>query len=464
MIHDSILTPGKCHKHHHECSPTFNNSDQYLNKNYYLSEFATQGEKELARENLDIYSKDQIDNLIKNITITDKIEQIVINIVNDYIGQIQKNVEQLQNTVTDINKNYVKKDGSISFINPENGVATYNGTRYSGQLITETYLTKYIQDILGNNPTKYSWSVVTTNCKATTSVGSLSGEATEGTVITITLTANSGYILDNGSTTQTVTKTVTSGSNVWSFVANKKSETTLPVATVNSISFIAKPNINYISEVGTIIGENLKWVPYYFDANHSQGQWTLNGVKQCNYAGEVTKEVFIVNNEEVNANYVWKLGDNKFKYQVTFAAGDIPRDSNGNQLPNLQYKGGTLTSTNEINLEGVYPIFSNGSEQNYRNTTVNKLQLHPSSYKEYILYFRKVSELDIKTAVFEYPNTMQKKVVYAYNTATTSWDPLTEGDHYTIESYVRQDVGISYNKIEFTNKEMDNTQIKIQFK
>lgn len=56
MANDTILTPGG---DHWEPTP-IQETNQYLERDKFLSEYETEGEKAVVRENLDVYAKESV--------------------------------------------------------------------------------------------------------------------------------------------------------------------------------------------------------------------------------------------------------------------------------------------------------------------------------------------------------------------------------------------------------------------
>lgn len=56
----------------------------YLTKDNYLSEFATKEEKQKLRSNLQVYSKEEVKQLISNITVTEIQESRIKEIIEEY--------------------------------------------------------------------------------------------------------------------------------------------------------------------------------------------------------------------------------------------------------------------------------------------------------------------------------------------------------------------------------------------
>lgn len=101
-----------------------------------------------------------------------------------------------------------------------------------------------------------------------------------------------------------------------------------------------------------------------FTTTFNRGKFTLNGVQQTqNVAGVATNESIYVNDVEASLPTSVPLGNTTYKYHVEYGAGDVPLDSNGNECPNLQNKGGTKESSS-ITLNGTYPfyIIQNGTK------------------------------------------------------------------------------------------------------
>ena len=113
---DAIITPGKpgtpgCDLQEPKESPN------YLIKDNYFSEFETELDKEIARGNLDIYSKDEVytktesDNNIKK-EVGDAVRK---HLADDDPHQIMPRVDALI-------EDFVRNDGTTPFTAPQTGV------------------------------------------------------------------------------------------------------------------------------------------------------------------------------------------------------------------------------------------------------------------------------------------------------------------------------------------------------
>ena len=86
-VKDTIDTGFGTGTFHKECSEP--ELVQYLNKGNHLSEFKTETDKTLARENLGVYSSDKIDQLLKSITNNVSSIYVTKSEVQSMIGDIK---------------------------------------------------------------------------------------------------------------------------------------------------------------------------------------------------------------------------------------------------------------------------------------------------------------------------------------------------------------------------------------
>lgn len=115
MADNSILTPGY---QEIEDSPTSSSSTvNYLEKDNYLSEFESEGEKAVVRANLNVPSKDEVYD-------KDYVDVQVAQLVKDAI-QGYLNMEDPHGILPEVEtmiENMVKTDGSTPFVAPQTGV------------------------------------------------------------------------------------------------------------------------------------------------------------------------------------------------------------------------------------------------------------------------------------------------------------------------------------------------------
>lgn len=129
--------------------------------------------------------------------------------------------------------------------------------------------------------------------------------------------------------------------------------TVQPVATKNSVSIARKSSAPEIKEVGAAA-----WTASDFSVTANRGYYTISG-KHSNpevyYAGAASN--LTVNNVPVETTY----GSHQVTGSATFAAGDQPKDSKGNNASGMApYAGGTLTSS-AVTVYAAYPFYANST-------------------------------------------------------------------------------------------------------
>lgn len=142
MGDNTILTPGTAGYKDCALTPESQDTTQYLEKDKYLSEFATEQEKEIARINIgaaseaNVYTKQETDSSIKTI-VKDSLQQHLNT--DDPHGILPQVESQLEDVV--------KQDGSKPFIAPQRGVdpvADYH-------LTTKRFVTKLLNEHLSSD-------------------------------------------------------------------------------------------------------------------------------------------------------------------------------------------------------------------------------------------------------------------------------------------------------------------------
>ena len=89
----------------------------YLENDNYLSEFQTDGEKAVARENLDVYSKDSVYNKTESDILLDK---TIKEAFDKYLNM--EDPHGILPTVEEMIEGMVKSDGTTPFLMPQRGV------------------------------------------------------------------------------------------------------------------------------------------------------------------------------------------------------------------------------------------------------------------------------------------------------------------------------------------------------
>lgn len=110
---NTILTPGE---ENIEQSPV-EQPVPYLEKDNYLSEFQTIEEKAVARENLDVYSKDSVYNKTESDTLLDR---TIKEAFDKYLNM--EDPHGILPTVEEMIEGVVRNDGSTPFLAPQRGV------------------------------------------------------------------------------------------------------------------------------------------------------------------------------------------------------------------------------------------------------------------------------------------------------------------------------------------------------
>ena len=132
---NTILTPGE---ENIEQTPT-EEVTPYLEKDNYLSEFQTAEEKAVARENLDVYSKDSVYNRTESDILLD---QTIKEAFDKYLNM--EDPHGIIPTVEDMIEGMVKNDGSTPFLAPQKGVDLVQDSH----LTTKQFVTKLLKDHL----------------------------------------------------------------------------------------------------------------------------------------------------------------------------------------------------------------------------------------------------------------------------------------------------------------------------
>lgn len=135
MADSSILTPNYSNS---VSTPTSSVQDEYLLKDNFLSEFQTEGEKGVVRDNLNVPSKDSV------YTKQDTDKQISEAI---YEHLLTKDPHNIISEVVKLIEGMVKQDGSTEFKAPQQGVDPID----SYHLTTKNYVDKLLQTHIHSN-------------------------------------------------------------------------------------------------------------------------------------------------------------------------------------------------------------------------------------------------------------------------------------------------------------------------
>lgn len=135
MADNSILTPG----YQDADTPTAEvpQSTQYLERDNYLSEYASESEKSVVRENLNVPSKDSVyDKQTVDLEVSKRIKEAIQEYLNmdDPHGIIPLVEEMIENMV--------KTDGSTPFVAPQTGVDPLD----DNHLTTKKFVTRLLKE------------------------------------------------------------------------------------------------------------------------------------------------------------------------------------------------------------------------------------------------------------------------------------------------------------------------------
>lgn len=140
MANDSILTPGT----EYESPVPVEEGPQYLEKDKYLSEYGSEGEKAVVRENLEVYSKDSVYNKLETDT---KVSGAIKTAFENYLEQ--DDPHGILPQVTQMIADFIKKDGSTPFTAPQSGLDPLDDSH----LVTKRFVTKLLsQHINAEDP------------------------------------------------------------------------------------------------------------------------------------------------------------------------------------------------------------------------------------------------------------------------------------------------------------------------
>lgn len=135
MADDSILTPGYQEINDPSTKPT--NDVTYLEKDNYLSEFQSEGDKAVVRDNLNIPSRDEVYD--KN-DVDIKVAQLIREAIQGYL-----NMEDPHGILPEVEamiENMVKTDGSTPFVAPQAGIDPLS----DNHLTTKRFVSRLIRD------------------------------------------------------------------------------------------------------------------------------------------------------------------------------------------------------------------------------------------------------------------------------------------------------------------------------
>ena len=144
-------------------------TSNFLQKDQYLGEFSnefpgpngeTVDEKKIVRENLEVYSQDDVDDLIDR-RIDEELDNLIDLSDDNYqefrnflYNAIKTRIDNYANTVNNTLQGYIKKDGSVPFIGKQSGVTP----TASNHLATKSYVDRTaipkVQEYLDSNEFK----------------------------------------------------------------------------------------------------------------------------------------------------------------------------------------------------------------------------------------------------------------------------------------------------------------------
>lgn len=130
---NTILTPGE---ENIEQTPV-EQTTPYLEKDNYLSEFQTIEEKAVARENLDVYSKDSVYNKTESDTLLDR---TIKEAFDKYLNM--EDPHGILPAVEEMIEGVVRNDGSTPFLAPQRGVDPVQDYH----LATKRFVTKLLKE------------------------------------------------------------------------------------------------------------------------------------------------------------------------------------------------------------------------------------------------------------------------------------------------------------------------------
>ena len=137
---DSILIPG----YQNSVNKSTSSPSEYLKKDNFLSEYQTEGEKGVVRDNLNVPSRDAVySKQDANVYIAQKIYEAIQEHLNN------KDPHQIIQEVVRMMEGVIKQDGSINFTSPQSGVVPIS----KEHLTTKNYVDELIkQHKLEDNP------------------------------------------------------------------------------------------------------------------------------------------------------------------------------------------------------------------------------------------------------------------------------------------------------------------------
>lgn len=138
MANDTILTPGGDH-----WTPTVEPEvSQYLEKDNFLSEYETEGEKAVVRENLDVYAKESVYNKQESDI---KLDESIKKAFEKYLNE--EDPHGILPEVRQMIEGFVREDGSTPFTAPQGGIDPVQDFH----LATKRFVTKILRDHINDD-------------------------------------------------------------------------------------------------------------------------------------------------------------------------------------------------------------------------------------------------------------------------------------------------------------------------
>lgn len=135
MADNSILTPGQ--QDVFDDLVTTENSVQYLEKDNYLSEYSTESEKSVVRENLNVYPKNAVYTKDESDT---NIAKTITTALNKHLSV--EDPHGTLNTVKEMISDMAKTNGSTPFTSPQTGVDPIS----DDHLTTKKFVTRLLKE------------------------------------------------------------------------------------------------------------------------------------------------------------------------------------------------------------------------------------------------------------------------------------------------------------------------------
>lgn len=138
MANDTILTPGGDH-----WEPTTEQElTQYLERDNFLSEYETEGEKAVVRENLDVYAKESVYTKQESDI---KLDESIKKAFEKYLNE--EDPHGILPVVRQMIEGFVREDGSTPFTAPQGGVDPIQDFH----LATKRFVTKILRDHINDD-------------------------------------------------------------------------------------------------------------------------------------------------------------------------------------------------------------------------------------------------------------------------------------------------------------------------